>query len=416
MMKRLKKGRNMKKSDSRGFTIVELAIVMIIFGLFASIILYALQTYYRNAERKVTKDSLVYSQIAIMEFRALKGRYPCPADPNLSPGDVGYGTENCDAATSGVKEVFGRDADNADNDNDETTGGDSILVGAIPFATMLDPDGDVATVDGVSQTPFTETRTIDGWDNKLTYAITTNLTNPSSYGDSLGAIDIVDEFDETLLSKAGTAHMVLISHGEQAKGALSREGQPVDSCAPVIIVPPPPNPPPFAVSELENCDNDGKFVSGLRVEDKQSYNDDYVQFLMTRLTAFWVYTGVDTTSGALLVANTNSGRVGVGLNDPQEQLEVDGDIDATKAMAIEFCDEDGYNAAGDVCMPTSTIAGDEPAMRCPTFNKAVQVVEDNGVVCNDDVFNVNTLGSCPSPQVVIGISSVSGVICGILPN
>lgn len=85
-------------SLSRGFSLVEMAIVLIIFGLFLSASLVPLSAQRRIKEITDTRASLDDIKEAIYGFVIINGRLPCPtieADPSNA---MKYGVEDCAVA------------------------------------------------------------------------------------------------------------------------------------------------------------------------------------------------------------------------------------------------------------------------------------------------------------------------------
>lgn len=68
--------------NSKGFTLVEIAIVMVIFGLILGSIMGPLKMQLDNMKRKETEQSMETIKQAIMGYALRNGRIPCP-DTNL---------------------------------------------------------------------------------------------------------------------------------------------------------------------------------------------------------------------------------------------------------------------------------------------------------------------------------------------
>ena len=67
-------------NKDHGFTVVELAVVLIIFGFAASTMMLALKTYTEQQRVQRTNDAISLSMNAISTFVvANQGRFPCPA-------------------------------------------------------------------------------------------------------------------------------------------------------------------------------------------------------------------------------------------------------------------------------------------------------------------------------------------------
>lgn len=367
-----------------GFTIFELSIVIILFGVLILIAMGLFSRYYRAVKEHKTKISLETIEASLFEFQARMGRYPCPADSTLLSSNPQYGIEKC---VGGVT-TTGRDA-NGDSIPD------NILIGSIPYKTMIDPDGDVSTEDGVTSISLTDIHTKDGWNNRLTYAVSENLTNLITFSEDFGAISIVDEYNQSVVIPEGSAHLVLISHGENGRGAYSTEGELISTCGTVL-----PSPPALFKDDRENCNNDDIFISGLKNDHVDYTYDDKVKFLNVKTSVFWVYTGPNQ------VMNSNPGFVGVGVENPEERFHVDGDLASTFIYANSICD-----GAGENCMPIETIGGDVPSMTCGGDQVAVGI-EKNRILCEDLIVN-STLNSCPSGEVMVGISNKGSVKCSV---
>ncbi|MCF8496437.1 MAG: type II secretion system GspH family protein [Alphaproteobacteria bacterium] len=387
-----KTGYAIKDKNDRGFSLVELAVALGVFSTIMVTTLVGIRVYTDNTARDFTRESLVISHAAILEFQARFGRYPCPADITLGPDDAGYGKEDCAAAMANT----GRDADGDGNP-------DRLLIGAVPFLTLTDPDGDPGTIDGIQNSPINARKTFDGWNHKLTYAVTQSMTSIGTYNNGWGIIDIVDEHGTSVLEDPATGHMILVSHGENGRGARTEYGQLVGDCNGAAL-------PPGIITknETENCNGDVTFMSGLQNQQEIYKNDDRVQFLFSRITVHWRYTGIDQ------VANTNLGNVGFGTTTPTERLNVNGDVLAKTVEAVSYCGNDGQD-----CMPSEVIAGNIPAMACPKPGYAVIAIENNEVTCkqvfSDPATDPPDTVTCPDGQAVTGISNITGLICSPWP-
>ena len=109
-----------------GFSLLELALVLIISGIMYAAIFNAYGQYLKQQRLDDTYETMRFIQGAFTEYAAINRRYPCPARRDIGPDDANYGVENC--SPSAVKRVdTGRDVG-------EDTSGDTeaILIGAIP--------------------------------------------------------------------------------------------------------------------------------------------------------------------------------------------------------------------------------------------------------------------------------------------
>lgn len=428
----------MEKNKQSGFTTLELTFVILIMGMVTSSFLYALQEYSRKQDREHTKEAIDTVQAALNEFKSIHGRYPCPARRNIALNNPLSGRENCIAATG----VPGRDAN-----RDGTW--DQVLIGAIPFRTLIDPDNNPLTQDGIVDVPLTIDTVVDGWDRQLTYAVTRSMTNPNTYSEFNGAIDVVDENRRTVLQAPGTAHLVLISHGKNGHGAFTRDGVIVSrcennrlqselgqksqeyahlinnngySCVDQDCLSEQIDPADFSdedrelfyqlqnsinglqqsinSNEIQNCNNDATFLSGMYNESDDRSNDDFIRFTNTTTSGLWRY--IDNER----IVNSNPGNVGIGINNPTDRLEISGDLMAANVFAEQICDKGGQD-----CLTSDVLGGNAPLMQCPGRNQVVTSIENNRVNCVSAFSNSVGLRACQPGQFMTGVSSRTGVIC-----
>ncbi len=78
---------------ARGFSLVEMALVLLIVGLLAAVFLPATNTFLDNSRRKETRAKLEALEQAMVRFVMVNRRLPCPADGALLPGDANQGLE-----------------------------------------------------------------------------------------------------------------------------------------------------------------------------------------------------------------------------------------------------------------------------------------------------------------------------------
>lgn len=238
-----------KRINSKGFTLVEVAIVLIIGGLIVSFAAASLQRYIKTSQIRATEGKLDDISTALQQFVNINGKYPCPADRLAAIDTATFGTEidgiNC--STVGVTGVV----PNNDSFDVNGTGGRVVKIGAVPVRALGLPDDYIG----------------DSWGNRFTYAVTAVLAERANYDQTLGSISITDSNPLTppFLSNA---HYVMISHGENGAGAATLSG---GGTLPCTALP---------AAENGNCDNaDATFVNTTLFSTVAGNEfDDYVKY------------------------------------------------------------------------------------------------------------------------------------------
>lgn len=381
-----------------------MAILMIISGFFMTAALQFWNNQQTVKRYRSTVERMELTQEVVNEYFVRFGRYPCPADPRLSPGDAGYGEAACRPDNSapcaaGWPPNGPKCVSMGARDADDDGASDRVLIGALPFATLS------SGATGLT-TPFAVAEGFDAYGNVLSYAVTENMTDQSyTYSrpvkPRLGAIEVRDANNRSVVTPEGIAHYVIFSHGPTAEGAYTREGNRIGNCfVPGITSVPPggfnPGTPGMQV-ELENCDNnDAIFVKELRsFADTDEFNDDILFYGVNMQDQIW-RNSTFAPVGDQYYYNTNLGYIGVGTINPGAPLHIAG---ATATMRVEtasnadlgFCDLAGPPdiAAGDSptqgdCLDPAFLAGDleegTGGFACESGHVATGI-EENELVC-----------------------------------
>ncbi len=420
------------KYDKSGFTLVEIAIVLLIGGLFLVSVSRIYGLYMKQYLYKTNEYRLQQTHDALLTYRSGAGRFPCPADPRLAPGDVGYGEEVCPSAggcPTGLKCVNGRDVD-----------GDGIpervLIGAVPHNTILDffANGGVFA-ENVRFPDFGAFSVIDVYGTKLSYAVTEELSNPgysflNPAPSNLGAISITDEFNKSIITPPESGQVVVFSHGENRVGGYDKNGTFHTDC--IIssfytgsdpgyvaggVIPPGINSSSIQ-RDKENCDdNDAIFIVGSRsMAPGAHYYDDSLYYINATSQELWKPSFL---SNGMAWYNTNSGNVGIGVDAPRFDAKLhvgdksgshEADMHAPYVRAQKYCD-----STGDDCMDPETIAGNLPQMTCPNQYEAVVAIENNHVICEPVIVSVPT-SACPNGEFLVGVSNLGHIKCAPPPG
>ncbi len=190
----------------RGFTLIELAIVLAILGLLLGGGSMLLQPLLDNNRRNETKARLKVIEDALVLYAATNYDLPCPSDPALGPGSASNGVE----ATPGSASCSS-----------------TMASGGVPWRTLGLSESDV----------------VDGWGRRISYAVTVTLavtgapsiTSPLNCpangfgGITQGKLENRGANNAAIFGALGTANAakaayVLVSHGENNKGGYMPSG------------------------------------------------------------------------------------------------------------------------------------------------------------------------------------------------
>jgi type II secretory pathway pseudopilin PulG len=395
----------------RGFTLIEMAIYVTIAGLILAAVVDEYQRYTLQKAQNTTSVNGNTVSVAMSRFLGIHGRLPCPADPTLAPEHQHAGKEICIIGTNGdaplpsgyasqsltytgfnvVAKCSGgvcRTTGGRDTGEDGNIIPDPVITGAVPYKALN----------------ITIEDTIDGWDNKYTYAVSEYLTDSGSFDDSFGVIDdqfkdldnggiINSRFNDELLTNA-SAMLAIVSHGPDGKGAYNYFGQLVAACVGTDL-------------DTENCDGDATYIdtdakTQIRsLGNNNTFFDDYYSvFSVSRDSDKWSY------ASAQEIQNKTDGRVGIGQPLPQEALHVNGNVLTPEIWA----DEDGgyCDFSHSDCMPSERIGGD--GSNCNGGMSSKLGIKNLECVNQLDLSAIIPQ-ECSGDQIAIGIDASGGVIC-----
>lgn len=137
----------MKQSSASGFTLVEMAVVLLITALMLGAGLAMLAPWLAKAKINSTQSKLEHIADALSFYAQQHGRLPCPADPTVAIG-ANFGVQR----TNGAPEECG-----------DGSGTPGQYVGMVPFRDL----------------GLNEESVMDGWGNPITYAPSKAVTTPA---------------------------------------------------------------------------------------------------------------------------------------------------------------------------------------------------------------------------------------------
>lgn len=189
-------------SPQQGFTLVEIAIVLMIVGLLLGGMLVPLSAQMEQQKISTTEKQLTEARDALIGYALANGQLPCPADPATATGQANAGiarTPPCTGANS---------------------------AGVLPWATL-----------GIGET--------DAWGNRFTYRVSSDFTDAlgTTFGKDPSGNNCVPSPAPTqatfalctagtldVLAAAGGTNVavdvpaVIVSHGRNGKGAYTQQG------------------------------------------------------------------------------------------------------------------------------------------------------------------------------------------------
>ena len=242
----------------RGFTLVEILIVLLILGSMISISIGAFLSHEERSKVSVTKQRLTVIQESMKKFLEVNGRYPCVAPFTIRPGDAGFGLEtdsdpnpnNISCQTGpGLVGIPGTLLANSGN---PLIPGNGVRIGVVPFRTLNLPS------------EFA----IDAWGGTLTYAVVRRLateiddTGNPGFSHAGGSISIIDNIGDPVINPPNSAHYIVLSHGGDQLGARVIESNVAADVKNDCNVAADPTP-----LQRENCDDDAFFILSAALDD-----------------------------------------------------------------------------------------------------------------------------------------------------
>ncbi|HNQ92826.1 MAG TPA: prepilin-type N-terminal cleavage/methylation domain-containing protein [Alphaproteobacteria bacterium] len=309
-----------RRTRSDGFSLIEVAIVLLILGILIVPAIYLYNIGIQTQRHSQKEASIKAATMALTKYALLHGRYPIPADPGIAMGAPTFGHSapipaggppppwpDCQLGTTAANEVCRTTAN--------TYLGRSVLIGVLPFAELNVPLNSV----------------IDPDKNLITYAITESMTDTTTYNESGGGVIVLNSVGAQIYAGASSrSHFAVVINGDDRAGAYAQNGSQPIAC-------------PGASLDSENCDRDGTFRSNIipgtisiQINEGNTANhfDDYVGEKNSSTSGIWSYLP-DPLATDLSIRDRVGGNVAIGNCDnivpcvPKSRLDVYGDGSAT---------------------------------------------------------------------------------------
>ena len=297
-----------KPSTQSGFSLLEVALVMILGGILLSMFSGTLLTMISSAKMKTTQERVKSINEAIQIYASSNNKLPCVASREVAvnaPPAQNYGKEiNCAGGVpAGTNQV--------------ANGANTVRIGFVPTRTLNLPD----------ETGY------DAWGSRIMYAMTQAMADTTTYDPKAGSIRIEDSFGTELTA---TATFVVFSVGPDGRGGYNTSGDEIADCQ-----------EPPGREDIENCDYSNRlFVSTMMTgsTDGADHYDDYLtyegnfQSSIIPSGAILAFDRVECPSG-WTEANELRGRTVFGVGTfteavpPEDSATADGDYTAVQGVA-----------------------------------------------------------------------------------
>ena len=405
-----------KHGKQAGFTLIEMAVTMMIIGVALVAGLKIYDAYVKHDRIVTTTSNVSLSSRSVSDVRARYGRYPCPAPLTAARGSPEYGREgDCDpdGFNPPPNDTVGGDLAPANN----TTAG-SFANGYLveQSARMIDTDGDTVldtrplVVRGAL--PFRDLNlpeefAYDGYGNRIVYAVTERTAVQETFNPRHGGISIVDTqtTPQSLVETPDSALFVVFSPGADSDGAYNKQGNLIQAC------------PSGSDIEKENCDQSSTEAKYVQITNQGTYGtnnfDDKVAFFSGVEDSLWEIAEADPDDIIL----RQDGRVNVNVKDaastlPNDSIFVNGVIRALdNYLAQQICDTTGSD-----CFSPDKIGGalvDGGGMACPS-GEYMYGISMAAPLCA--TVPATSEVRCPTGEYMIGMNADGTIKCTAPPQ
>ncbi len=353
------------KQECRGFTLIELAISVMIVGLLLAGAAGAYTTYMQKQQVTRTQENINAVNDAIAAFQQENGFLPCPADPAdvSAASDANPAVRSCSAAAPPppasvtvadlnpvVPDGFGNNL--------------RVRIGVVPV-TVRDSTGNVRQL-------IPGEKAVDGWNNRIAYAVVEQSADPARAG-AVAVSSGLKLNDSTGAAIDTSAKYVVLSRGQDGVGAYTTSGALRRACG-------------VGSADDENCDANDTFRS-IGLGGTRSTSDD--------ANNFDDFVAGDAVSN--VPAKCTGQQVVTGINWRTRKLTC------------------GLAAEGLACPPGQALTGiqkdpSDPAKYIPACTILTPVC-GSGEVLVGSTCVANITGTCPDGWVMKGINDGTGKEC-----
>jgi prepilin-type N-terminal cleavage/methylation domain-containing protein len=209
--------------NGRGFSLVEMSIVLVIIGFIASSAISVAITTDYTTKRDETESKLDRIEEALAGYVSTNHRLPCPANGALASSSATFGLEVVTAGAAGNPQTCDSGSVNF---TDAVATPNTVYGGVIPIRTLSLPDDFM----------------FDGWGRRIDYVVHMSFANNDLTNTGCAATPVTSTacFRETAAgtirvndasgtARTTTAAYVLLSHGENGHGAFPKTGSAKDA-------------------------------------------------------------------------------------------------------------------------------------------------------------------------------------------
>tara|TARA_R110002126_G_scaffold3263_1_gene18569 strand:- start:273151 stop:275652 length:2502 start_codon:yes stop_codon:yes gene_type:complete len=372
-----------RKNGTKGFTLVEISIAIIVIGLLVTPLFRLYDTYLVEKKLNETQQAIKVVIGEMETYKEVQGAYPCPAAMNAARNSASNGrafnNNDCSAAFfAAIPQVPGECLNGVCLKSSVRAGASDIIIGTVPFRDLQ----------------MTEEDVLDGYGSRLLYAVTQDLTNIATFNTEDGGVSIIDSAGNKMIAN-DSAMFLLLSFGASKQGGYNKNGLQMGAC-------------PTVGPEVNNCIDDynnstvpaNAVFSYAPITTAPGVNnyDHVLQFHTTREQRLWRrYTGAEANAQDM----SPDDRIGIGTDAPTAELDIRTEaigseniasilISSGELAVAEVCDE-----TGNYCFDPKIIAGDpsvantDPSyggIQCPNNGEYLVGIVDGQAVCDTHKF------------------------------